>query len=141
MLSVEHQLIMQGKICPYCRKTTDYVDSSTVYGKSYGMIYLCKPCDAYVGVHKGTDNALGRLADRSLRFWKKQAHFYFDQLWQAKYYTRHEAYKLLSDHLKIPAEYTHIGMFSIETCQSVISWAYQKLRDLKHPMYDTADQQ
>ena len=31
------------------------------------MIYICKPCDAYVGVHKGTDKALGRLANKELR--------------------------------------------------------------------------
>ena len=32
--------ILSGKICPYCGKPTEYVDSSIIYGRSYGMIYL-----------------------------------------------------------------------------------------------------
>ena len=46
--------ILSGKICPYCGNRTEYVDSSVIYGRSYGMIYLCWDCMAYVGVHKGT---------------------------------------------------------------------------------------
>lgn len=72
--------ILTGKICPYCGKPTEYVDSSVIYGYSYGMIYLCRDCRAYVGVHKGTDLALGRLANAELREAKKEAHFYFDQI-------------------------------------------------------------
>lgn len=34
--------ILTGKICPYCGKPTEYVDSSIIYGRSYGMIYLCR---------------------------------------------------------------------------------------------------
>ena len=71
-------LIMAGKICPYCGQPTEYVDSAAVYhGISYGMIYLCRKCDAYVGVHRGTDKALGRLANRSLREWKKTGSLLF----------------------------------------------------------------
>src|ERR1044072_1392050 len=73
-----------GKTCPYCNRPTQYVDSKRVYTKSYGMIYLCEPCGAWVGVHRGTNVALGRLANRELRKWKKDAHKYFDPLWQKK---------------------------------------------------------
>lgn len=59
--------IFKGKVCPYCKEQTEYVDSACIYGKSYGMIYLCRKCDAYVGVHKGTNKALGRLANKELR--------------------------------------------------------------------------
>jgi hypothetical protein len=48
------------------------------------MIYHCKSCDAWVGVHKGTNKPLGRLANRELRDWKKKAHAAFDPLWQEK---------------------------------------------------------
>lgn len=72
--------LLTGKICPYCGRSTEYVDSSVIYGRSYGMIYLCRDCRAYVGVHKGTDQALGRLANAELREAKKEAHFYFDQV-------------------------------------------------------------
>ena len=32
--------LLTGKICPYCGKPTEFVDSSVIYGRSYGMIYL-----------------------------------------------------------------------------------------------------
>lgn len=119
--------ILKGKICPYCKKPTEYIDSSYLYGKSYGMIYICKPCDAYVGVHKGTDKALGRLANKDLRYWKKQAHYYFDQIWKSSLKSRRGAYKWLSVHLKIPGTYTHIGMFGVETCKKVVELCKKEL--------------
>lgn len=119
--------IFSGKICPYCDKQTEYVDSVVIYGKSYGMIYLCKPCDAYVGVHKGTDKSLGRLADKELRYWKKMAHASFDKLWRKKmmkginkHEARTSAYKWLSNVMDIDINYTHIGMFDIQQCKTVV---------------------
>lgn len=119
--------IVSGKVCPYCKGSSEYVDSSIVYGKSYGMIYLCKPCGAWVGVHKSTSISLGRLANKELRLWKKEAHKWFDGLWKAKIakgFNKHEArttaYKWLSEKLQIAPEYTHIGMFDIEQCKKLI---------------------
>jgi len=121
-------LIMSGKICPYCNAQTEFIDSSFVYGKSYGNIYICKPCDAYVGVHKGTNTALGRLANASLRNAKKKAHEAFDPLWQrkmqkgfSKKIARSLAYKWLSETLKIVEEECHIGMFNEQQCEQVIA--------------------
>ena len=94
--------VLSGKICPYCGNPTEYVDSSVIYGRSYGMIYLCRDCRAYVGVHKGTDQALGRLANAELREAKKDAH-----LW-------------LSIQLGIPREICHIGMFDVKDCKRVV---------------------
>lgn len=60
--------ILTGKVCPYCGNPSEYIDSKKIYGTSYGMIYACIPCDAYVGVHKDNpEKALGRLADFNLR--------------------------------------------------------------------------
>ena len=68
----------QKILCDYCGRQAEYVDSAEIYnGKSYGMIYLCRPCKAYVGVHRGSDKPLGRLADAELREWKKRAHAAF----------------------------------------------------------------
>lgn len=123
--------IFQGKICPYCNNKTEYVDSSIIYGISYGMIYLCKPCDAYCGVHKGTNKSLGRLANKKLRYWKKEAHKYFDVIWKEKHEKRSELYKHLATHLDLPVEYCHIGMFSVNTCKKVIQWSKMILNDLR----------
>jgi len=122
--------IMKGKVCPYCKGETEYVDSIKIYGVSYGMIYLCEPCNAYCGVHKGTDKALGRLANKELRYWKKEAHKFFDIIWKNEYLTRNQAYEYLAKHLNLPTEYCHIGMFSVKTCQEVVNWSKQMVEEI-----------
>lgn len=133
MNSENKKAIFEGKICPYCEGKTDYVDSSIVYnGKSFGMIYLCKPCRAWVGVHEGTDNALGRLANNELREYKKRAHAAFDPIWKTKSINniwkeylpktsnREKAYIWLSKQLGIKRENCHIGFFNVNICKRVI---------------------
>ena len=85
-----------------------------------------------LGVHQGTDKALGRLSNASLRQAKKNAHDYFDQIartskinsiWQRylpQTSNREKAYIWLSLQLKIPRDKCHIGMFDIADCQKVI---------------------
>lgn len=107
--------------CPYCNGSAEYVSSSEVYGgRDYGKIYLCRPCQAWVGVHKGTKKPLGRLADAKLRQWKIKAHQAFDPIWKEGHMNRYQAYKWLSIVLGIPRKKCHIGMFDIKTCQKVI---------------------
>lgn len=120
--------IFDGKICPYCSKDSVFVDSIEVYGSSYGMIYLCRPCKAWVGVHKGTKSALGRLANEELREAKKKAHFYFDKLWNAKIargtkkgIARTNAYAWLSNELGMSRVETHIGWFDVDVCKKVVA--------------------
>ena len=127
-----YTVLCTGHIYPYCGGKTEYIDSSYVYGKNYGMIYICKPCDAYVGVHKETDKALGRLANKELREAKKQAHYYFDQIaktslinkiwnkWIPNISNRNKAYKWLAIQLNMDEEFCHIGMMDIEQCNKVV---------------------
>lgn len=113
---------MKKVCCPYCGRQAEFVDSKVVYGKSYGMIYLCRNCMAYVGVHKGTDKPLGRLANAELRYWKKAAHAAFDPLWQYGFFKgrRKAAYRWLAKKMDLPLEETHIGMFDVSQCKRVI---------------------
>lgn len=112
----------QEVYCPYCGRKAEYVDSAEIYGKSYGMVYLCRPCDAYVGVHDGTDTPLGRLANRELRRWRNRAHAAFDPLWQQGPYRRrrNDAYAWLAGKMGLTKEETHIAMFDVEQCKQVI---------------------
>ncbi|NIA02348.1 MAG: hypothetical protein GWP15_03115 [Nitrospirae bacterium] len=119
--------IIRGKTCPYCKGKTELIDSVKVYGRSYGMMYMCWGCKAYVGTHKGTKNALGRLANKELRKWKNRAHAEFDKLWEGKMGKRSKAYRWLSNKLKIPHIYTHIGMFGVKTCKRVVIEVKKKL--------------
>lgn len=130
-LTKQQEEIIKGKVCPYCKCKTEFVDSSVIYSRSYGMVYLCKKCNAYVGCHKGTDKALGRLANKSLREAKKEAHRHFDVIWKEKHLTRNEAYLKLSNYLGLPPKYTHIGMFREDTCKKVIEFSKAFLADLQ----------
>lgn len=127
--------IFSGYICPYCGQPTVLTDSAEVYnGVSYGPIYICRPCNAFVGCHNGTTIALGRLADARLREAKKAAHSAFDRLWNrrtnpAAPMSRHKAYSWLSETLGIDREYTHIGMFDIDTCNAVVAACQQFLNN------------
>ena len=116
---------MKEVICPYCGKRAEFVDSAEVYhGRSYGMIYLCRPCDAYVGCHDFPpgDVPKGRLANGELRRWKIAAHAAFDPLWKNGPFKhrRNGAYAWLAEKMGLPKEETHIGMFDVEQCKQVI---------------------
>jgi len=131
--------VLEGKICPYCNRKTEFVDSSEIYGNSYGMIYLCRNCDAYVGVHEGTNKSLGSIANEELRDARKSAHFYFDKIaktsqinkiWH-RYFpntsNREKAYIWLSKELGIKREYCHIGMFNVNMCNKTIEICKNKI--------------
>lgn len=129
-------------ICPYCERPAILRDSECVYNRSYGMIWICVQCQAWVGVHKGTTKPLGRLANKELRDWKIKAHAVFDPLWEAKYkhrlaggasksgrpggahykkaYARGSAYKWLAGEMGIDSKQCHIGMFDVEQCKQVV---------------------
>jgi hypothetical protein len=95
---------------------------------------MCEPCDAHVGVHKGTDRPLGRLANKELREWKKRAHAAFDPLWTAKLlkrrrergenykkaWARGSGYAWLATKLSIDRSICHTGMFDVAMCRRVI---------------------
>lgn len=104
------------------------------------MMWICKPCDAYVGCHKGTPDALGRLANKELRVLKMEAHKYFDLIWKNKNLTRSDAYKWLSEKLNIEPKYTHIGMFSEKTLNDVIYFSKQILNDIRRNDIDFGDE-
>ena len=113
-------------LCDYCKRPAQFVDSARVYrGKSYGMIWDCRECDAYVGVHKGSSDPLGRLANKELRVWKMRAHAAFDKLWRDGKMQRREAYRWLSQAMNLRSEETHIGMFDEQQCERVCHLSYE----------------
>ena len=115
--------------CPYCCKPAVLVDSSAIYKKSYGMIWLCQPCQAWVGVHKndGKNRPLGTLANEETRHARRMAHGAFDPLWKAdldkgepKHKVRARVYVWLAKELGIEKKDCHIGLFDLKTCVRVI---------------------
>ena len=125
-------LELLGLSCPYCGCPTALVDDSVIYGRSYGSrCYICRPCDAWVGCHKGSDKALGRVANKELRKLKHQAHEAFDPIWKDNYLPRKAAYEILSIAFGLPPEQTHIGMFNEDMCSNVISLSNVILKYLR----------
>lgn len=113
---------MRKILCPFCNKEAKWCENKEVYGRNYGksyMCYWCKDCDAYVGCHNNTREALGTMANKELRGWRHQAHLAFDPLWQKWGLTRNEAYGILDTYFK---REVHIGEADIETCKKIINY-------------------
>lgn len=115
--------------CDYCGALAEFVDDSVVYGRSLGgKVYLCRPCEAWVGTHSGGRKPKGRLAKAKLRKLKIAAHAAFDPLWWAAARirgwsiseARNKAYEWLAKSMGIEQKDCHIGMFNEEQCLEVI---------------------
>lgn len=103
------------------------------------MVYICKPCAAWVGVHTGTDKAKGRLANREFRSWKIEAHAAFDPIWkfklgqgEPKNLVRNKTYYWLADELHLARSQTHIAFLDVELCKKVFELCNQPNQHLKH---------
>lgn len=116
-----------GPLCPYCGRESALDTKYRFYPHRPDLadkhIWICKPCGAWVGCHKGTTRALGRLANAELRALKCQAHRAFDPMWKSghdKDVKRATAYAWLARQLGIPGRECHIGHFDPEMCRRVI---------------------
>lgn len=115
------RLVLEGKRCAYCAAQTLLVDSAEVYhGRSYGPIWRCRPCDAHVGCHKGTHNALGRVAKADLRKAKMAFHEAFDPLWKSGKWNRNALYAELAKRMNMDKELCHGGMMDLKQCEQAI---------------------
>lgn len=115
------------EICRYCGSRIRLVPAKQVLGasaKRLGMeneyLYQCQNCNARVGCHKGTDLPLGNVANETLRLKRMETHRVFDHFWKSRHMSRNNAYKWLSQQLRIPMAETHIAGFEMDQCQKVI---------------------
>lgn len=127
-LAERQMYFYNGSKCPYCFNYTEIVDSEIVYQQSHGLIYYCKDCQAWVGMHNGTDQALGTLAKKNLRDKRRQAHALFDPLWEkkvalgfSKTQARKKAYQWVTNILMINPVEAHIAYFNEEQCDKLIA--------------------
>ena len=120
--------------CPYCGSNVSRVDSTQIYGRSYGLVYLCDrypACDAYVGCHPdGTPK--GTLANRRLRAFRKATHAFFDPLWKERtkvFESRNAAYQWLGEKMNLPPDLAHIATFDEVQCIRCIEFVKEKYND------------
>lgn len=110
--------------CPYCTGPVEFLSSKQFYGKDYGTnVYVCYPCDAYVGTHGKGKTPLGTLANKPLRQLRMTAHSIFDPIWKGKFRKmgRAGAYRLMQRLMNLPPEKAHIAMFDEDQCRLLIS--------------------
>lgn len=114
--------------CPYCGNEAKFMSSKEFYGKDFGSnLYVCRPCDAYVGTHGKGKTPLGTMANQRLRELRKTAHSIFDPMWRGKYkMSRSKAYAWMAEVMDLPGEKAHIGMFNDDQCKALIEKAKEK---------------
>ena len=114
--------------CPYCGAPAVCRPASTVYKNALrnkgSYLYLCSrwpACDAYVTAHKKDRRPMGTLADKNLRHKRILAHRALENLRRECHMDKWAAYVWLQGKLKMGPEQVHIGMFSEQMCDLVIS--------------------
>ena len=112
--------------CPYCGAHAVLRKGSYVYGENSHeeYLYVCSNyprCDSYVGVHAGTKNPKGTLANSELRNKRIKTHKIFDSVWKSKLMTKKEAYRWRSYKMGLPFEMCHIAKFSEYRCDELIN--------------------
>ncbi len=114
----------ESPICPYCKAKSHLVKGDKIYPHRPDLydkvFYSCQPCGAYVGCHPGTHNALGRLANASLRKAKSAAHAAFDPIWKTGKMRRGQAYEWLAK--KFGTASVHIGEMDETDCKKVLEF-------------------
>lgn len=108
-------------ICTYCRGRARLDDTDR-------RIWICDPCQAWVGCHKNTFKPLGTLANQELRMARLQAHAVFDQLWKYGAMTRTSAYKWLANQMAMTRNQCHIALFDLEQCKQAIKICTDQLQ-------------
>jgi hypothetical protein len=109
--------------CTYCGRDAEWVPNSEVYGRNYGasyMIWLCRPCDAYVGCHNNTQAPKGSFANRELRQARRAAHAVIDPIWQSGRYRRKTVHKRLAEAF---GEEVHVATSDVARCHEIIKTA------------------
>lgn len=109
---------MPAVSCPYCGLQARLVAGKAVYPRLPDL--WDSPCNAYVGVHEGTELPYGTLANAALRQARRRAHEAFDPIWGGDKSKRKAAYAWLAGRLGVSVDDCHIGGFDLATCARVV---------------------
>lgn len=104
-------------ICPICRSKMVLKDSR--YGKFWGCSQWPK-CKGTHGAHPN-GKPLGVPAEDETKKARIEAHAKFDIWWKKEGLTRKEAYKNLQRIMNLTAADAHIGRFTKEQCQQLLT--------------------
>lgn len=122
--------------CPECGSEAKLVESTVVYKKDYGWLWVCENyprCNTYCGCHNGTKKPLGMMAGPELRIVRMKVHKRLDRLWKTGQMSRQEAYRWLADEMAIEISKCHVGMFDYEQCNLALACLYRLMPEKKVP--------
>lgn len=110
--------------CFHCNQQSELVDGRTIYPHRPDLarkqFWLCRPCNAYVGCHKGGTRTFGSPANAELREYRKAAHAAFDPIWTSGEMKRGDAYAWLAQRLGLGGDNVHIGHACKDLCAMVV---------------------
>ena len=106
----EEQLIMLGKLCPYCHVPTR-LDCG---------FWECPSCMARVECHPGTTAAMGFVANDALRKERNKVHDVMDRLWINGGMKRSDVYYQLRQEMKLTKARCHIAKFDEKQCRQAL---------------------
>lgn len=114
---IRMKIDLHPKICPLCGGRVEFVPVTRIYGQNLkfgeksGFCYHCKKCDAIVGTHKNNPTeALGLLANKTIRELRIRNHNMFDKFWKNKA-QRQECYLKLAKEMELTEEECHFAWF------------------------------
>lgn len=120
--------------CPYCGSPAHCRPASMVHGTSTlekgRYLYVCSrwpECDAYVAAHKNDKSPMGTLANGNLRHKRILAHHALQELQRSRHMEKWAAYLWMQGKLGLSEEQAHIGLFSEQMCDRVVSLCHQTL--------------
>lgn len=116
----KRDLVMQGRLCPYCNTKTEYRD-----GK-----WECPQCMAYVECHRGTMAAMGFVARPSLRKLRHELHKAMDALWMGGLINRGELYYKMRIKMGLTKAECHVAKFDEKLCMR----AFEVLEEIKEEL-------
>ena len=120
--------------CPYCGSPAIYRPAAMVHGNNTRHkdthLYVCSrwpDCDSYVSAHKNMQ-PMGSLANKKLRHKRILAHQALEELRLNRHMETWAVYIWLQVKLELPPDKAHIGMFSEEMCDRLISICRESLQ-------------
>lgn len=115
LLETPEQLIMLGKLCPYCHVPT----------KLECGYWECPECSARVECHPGTTAAMGFVANEALRKVRNSVHEVMDKLWRTAGMRRSDVYYRLRHKMNLTKARCHIAKFDEKQCKQALKCLQQ----------------
>lgn len=104
--------------CSYCGSPARLTVRAE--GAHVTRLWLCAPCNAHVGCHRGTETPLGTLANAELRAARTKARDVFNLIWRLGGKSRTGAHLWLASKLGIETAACRIDLLDLAQCARTI---------------------